>query len=86
MTTRELNWITNDWGLIDVHDEFERQEAVYFRKDFTLSEIPQKATLTVYSNGIANVYMNGEDVGGEYFAPGPSEFTKSFHALQFVLE
>ncbi|MBR7110714.1 MAG: family 78 glycoside hydrolase catalytic domain [Clostridia bacterium] len=87
----QLNWITNDWGLIDLHDKFERQEAVYFRKDFCLLEMPQKATLTVFSNGITNLYMNGADVSREYLAPGPSEFVKSlsyrkYDALPFLKE
>lgn len=73
-----LKWITNSWGLIEEHDVFERQEAVYFRKEFNLTDLPQKAELIIYTNGITNIYINGEDVSREYFAPGPSEFTRSY--------
>ncbi len=89
MQKSNLKWITNDWGLVDEHAEFERQGAIYFRKEFVLESIPTRATLTVYSNGITNVYMNGGDVGGEYLAPGPSEFIKSlsfrtYDATRFI--
>lgn len=87
--TQQLKWITNDWGLIDEHKVFERQHAVYFRKEFIAKNSVKSASLTIYSNGITNIYMNGLDVGREYLAPGPAEFTNTlpyrvYDAKEFI--
>ncbi len=75
MKTSHLIWITNDWGSIENHVNFERQEGVYFRKEFTLSKTPKKAELIISTNGIANIFINGEDLSKEYLAPGIAEYT-----------
>ena len=78
-----LTWITNDWGLIDKHDKFERQEAVYFRKTFSCKKPIKKANILATTNGIFNIYINGKQVSKEYLAPGPSEFTKALSYKEY---
>ncbi len=72
-----LIWITNEWGDM-THEEFERQHAVYFRKLFNAKKDIKQAYLTIFSNGITDIYMNGELVTKDYFAPGPSEYTRAY--------
>ena len=48
----------------------EGDPAVYFRRDFDLDAVPQRATLRVTGLGIVVPRLNGERVGDEVLAPG----------------
>lgn len=44
--------------------------APYFRREFSLAELPLRATLKVTALGIVEPYLNGARVGNEVLAPG----------------
>ena len=48
----------------------------WFRKSFSLDEVPAKATLFVASVGFHEVYVNGERIGDHVLAPAVTDHTK----------
>ncbi|MBQ8320020.1 MAG: family 78 glycoside hydrolase catalytic domain [Clostridia bacterium] len=59
-------------------------EAPYFRKKFSLAEKKiEKATLKITSLGIFKAFINGKEVGDEYFAPGWTNYAKRILLMQY---
>ena len=50
--------------------------ATLLRKDFNLSQTPSRAVLYVTSLGLVEPHVNGAKVGGDYFVPGWTDYTK----------
>ena len=59
-------------------------EAPYFRKKFTLQDKKIKsATLKITSLGIFKAFINGKEVGDEYFAPGWTNYAKRILLMEY---
>ena len=50
--------------------------AQYYRTNFALSHTPIKAEMEISGLGIFKAYINGQEVGNEFFAPGWTNFKK----------
>jgi alpha-L-rhamnosidase len=48
--------------------------ATHVRKDFTLSQLPQRAVLYVTGQGLIEPHLNGVKVGSDYFIPGWTDY------------
>lgn len=55
----------------------------YFRKSFALSDKPIKARLNITARGLFEASLNGNKVGGDYFTPGWTEYSKRIHTLTY---
>lgn len=53
--------------------------APFFRKEFTIDGNVASAKIYASALGIYQLYINGEKVGDEYFAPGQSVYTKEVY-------
>lgn len=56
-----------------------------FRKTFTLQEKPTKATLFVASVGYHEVYVNGQRIGENLFAPAVTDHTKRARYIAYEI-
>jgi len=50
--------------------------ATYLRKDFDLAQLPTRATLYLTGLGVVEPHVNGARLGGDYFLPGWTDYTK----------
>jgi alpha-L-rhamnosidase len=53
----------------------------FFRKEFTLDSVPEKAMLYWSALGDATVFINGKQVGDDFFAPGFTDYSKRIQYL-----
>ncbi len=59
-------------------------EAPYFRKKFSLQDKKiEQATLKITSLGIFKAFINGKEVGDEYFTPGWTNYAKRVLLMQY---
>lgn len=54
-----------------------RLNARYLRKEFTLDDDIEKATLYISGLGLYEAYLNGEKVGDQVLAPTPTDYSKT---------
>lgn len=54
-----------------------RLNARYLRKEFTLDDEIEKATLYISGLGLYEAYFNGEKVGDQVLAPTPTDYSKT---------
>ncbi|MHA7189438.1 glycoside hydrolase family 78 protein [Arthrobacter sp. MDT2-16] len=57
--------------------------AVYFRRDFTVTDVPVRAVLHVTGLGIVVPYLNGRRVGDEVLAPGWTSYRHRLHISSY---
>ncbi|NLL83838.1 MAG: family 78 glycoside hydrolase catalytic domain [Lentisphaerae bacterium] len=55
----------------------------YLRRSFTLDEGVARARLYVTARGIFECYLNGARVGGDYFAPGWTNYNKRYQVAVY---
>lgn len=58
----------------DVETQFSRLSARYFRKEFTTQKELKSATAYIIGLGLYELYMNGQKVGDQVLAPGPTDY------------
>ncbi|MDR1886430.1 MAG: glycoside hydrolase family 78 protein [Prevotellaceae bacterium] len=62
----------------DVISEWKtRLAARYFRKEFSVSGKPEKATLYVSGLGLYEAYLNAERIGEQVLSPTPTDYSKA---------
>lgn len=80
------NWMEDDslstTCLLDsnIHPRL-RKHSMYMRKTFDIKEKPISAKLSVYAGGEAEMYINGQKVGDEYFSMGVSQKYFEYHTF-----
>ncbi|PUZ25359.1 alpha-rhamnosidase [Chitinophaga parva] len=57
-------------------DTATRLSARYLRKEFSLDKKVKQATLYISGLGLYEPYLNGEKIGDQVMAPGPTEYNK----------
>ncbi|HEY0272685.1 MAG TPA: family 78 glycoside hydrolase catalytic domain, partial [Chitinophaga sp.] len=57
-------------------DTATRLSARYLRKDFTLARKIKNATAYISGLGLYELYLNGQKIGQQVMAPGPTEYNK----------
>ncbi|MES1216328.1 MAG: family 78 glycoside hydrolase catalytic domain, partial [Bacteroidota bacterium] len=57
-------------------DRFTRVVARYLRKDFSIKKNIKKATVYISGVGLYELYLNGNKVGNDVLAPGPTDYAK----------
>lgn len=76
----QAKWIGFDsafaWEKAKATDTFTSLSARYLRKDFSVAKKIKKATAYISGLGLYELYINGEKVGNDVLAPGPSEYNK----------
>lgn len=60
-----------------------RYNVQYLRKDFSLPDIPAKATLYVTAKGVFEPIINGEKIGHDIMPPGFTPYTKRIETLTY---
>ncbi|RZJ57873.1 MAG: alpha-rhamnosidase, partial [Hymenobacter sp.] len=53
-----------------------RLSARYFRKEFKADKPVQQATASIIGLGLYELYLNGQRVGDQVLAPGPTDYTQ----------
>jgi alpha-L-rhamnosidase len=53
----------------------------FFRKEFNLDTVPEKSRLYLSALGDAKVFINGRQVGDDFFAPGFTDYSKRIQYL-----
>ncbi|MES2647025.1 MAG: glycoside hydrolase family 78 protein [Bacteroidota bacterium] len=61
----------------DTITKMARLSARYFRKDFTTSKPVKKATVYISGLGLYELYLNGNKIGKQVLAPGPTDYSKT---------
>ncbi|MDB5190450.1 MAG: Bacterial alpha-L-rhamnosidase [Segetibacter sp.] len=61
----------------DTITKMSRLSARYFRKDFALAKEVKKATAYISGLGLYELYINGQKIGDQVLAPGPTDFSKT---------
>lgn len=81
-----LNWMEDDnlrscwlWGR-KLHPR-QIKRSMYMRKGIEIKDEIKSATLSVYAQGEAEMYINGKKVGEEYFSTGISEKYFEYHTF-----
>ncbi|SFE51575.1 alpha-L-rhamnosidase [Chitinophaga sp. CF118] len=76
----QAKWIGLDsafaWDKAKATDTFTRLSARYLRKDFSLTKKVKQATAYISGLGLYELYINGEKIGDQVLAPGPTEYNK----------
>lgn len=76
----KAKWIGLDsafaWDKGKPTDTFTRLSARYLRKDFSIDKKIKKATAYISGVGLYELYLNGEKIGTQVLAPGPTEYNK----------
>lgn len=57
-------------------DTFTRLSARYLRKEFNVEKKVKRATAYISGLGLYELYINGEKIGDQVLAPGPTEYNK----------
>ena len=55
----------------------------YFRKEFSLTKKVKKAWIAISALGIYKLYLNGQEVSKEYFAPGWVDYFKKLPLIKY---
>ncbi|NKY43719.1 family 78 glycoside hydrolase catalytic domain [Nocardia cerradoensis] len=74
--------MSRDWSAAFITPSFDLEAggpAPYFRREFSLDEVPRRAALHVTAIGLVEPHLNGARVGDEVLAPG---WTSYRHRLQ----
>lgn len=58
------------------HAVFTRLAARYLRKDFTVAKKIKQAKVYISGLGLYELYINGEKIGNQVLAPGPTQYEK----------
>ena len=81
-----LNWMEDDnlrscwlWGR-KLHPR-QIKRSMYMRKGIEIKDEIKSATLSVYAQGEAEMYINGKKIGEEYFSTGISEKYFEYHTF-----
>ncbi|OIN58688.1 glycoside hydrolase family 78 protein [Arsenicibacter rosenii] len=70
-------WIGLDRAFAwDDEKTFARLSARYFRKEFTAKKEISQATAYIIGLGLYELYLNGQKVGDQVLAPGPTDYTQ----------
>jgi alpha-L-rhamnosidase len=76
----QAKWIGLDsafaWDKGKPTDTFTRLSARYLRKDFSVAKKIKQATAYISGVGLYELYLNGEKIGNQVLAPGPTEYNK----------
>lgn len=76
----QAKWIGLDsafaWDKGKTTDTFTRLSARYLRKDFNVTKKVKQATAYISGVGLYELYLNGEKIGNQVLAPGPTEYNK----------
>jgi alpha-L-rhamnosidase len=77
-TEWHASWIGLDSAFAGEHpqDTFTRLAARYFRKELELKGPIEKAVLYISGLGLYEPYLNGEKIGKQVLAPGPTQYDK----------
>ena len=75
----------------DTITKMARLSARYFRKDLNAAKAIKKATVYISGLGLYELYINGEKIGDQVLAPGPTDYSKtikynSFDVTKNVIE
>ncbi len=54
-----------------------RLAARYFRKEFSATQKPEKATVFISGLGLYKLFINGQKIGNQELSPTPTDYTKS---------
>ncbi|MBQ7566246.1 MAG: family 78 glycoside hydrolase catalytic domain [Oscillospiraceae bacterium] len=76
-------WIGYETGPVRDRRDLHSNPSPYFRKAFTLMELPKKATLTVSAIGVYKAYLNGSAVGEDYLSPGWTDFHRRIPCVAY---
>lgn len=74
------------WGVPGRQDNLILSPVPFFRKKFTLENIPEKATIFASALGIYTLYVNGQKIGNEFFTPGWSDYFERVHYNTYDLK
>ena len=75
-----LNYCTGEYkGLEDKYGN----PSPYFRKTFTVEKKLEKATLLIAALGVFKVYVNGQEVMGDYLSPGWTDYRKQIPLIEY---
>ena len=61
----------------DTITKMARLSARYFRKDFASPKQVKKATAYISGLGLYELYINGQKIGDQVLAPGPTDYSKT---------
>jgi len=61
----------------DKEESHARLSARYYRKEFTAAKPIKQATAYIIGLGLYELYLNGQKVGDQVLAPGPTDYTKN---------
>ena len=74
----KAKWIGLDRGFPwDSVSKFARLSARYLRKEINASKDIRNATVCVSGLGLYELYINGEKIGDQVLAPGPTDYSKT---------
>ena len=76
MTAKWVGFLSDKNYSYGDQKELTGAKAQYYRKSFHLRKKVKSATLKISALGIFKVFINGQDVSGEYFAPGWTNYNK----------
>ncbi len=75
-----LNYCTGEYkGLEDKYGN----PSPYFRKTFTVEKKLKKASLLIAALGVFKVYINGQEVMGDYLSPGWTDYRKQIPLVEY---
>lgn len=69
------------WIFFDGNNPSTSAPCPYFRREFELKSIPERAVLYITARGLFEAKINGKRVGNDHFVPGWTDFRKQ---IQFV--
>lgn len=70
-------WIGLDHAFAwDTEETHARLSARYFRKEFKADKPVRQATASIIGLGLYELYLNGQRVGEQVLAPGPTDYTQ----------
>jgi alpha-L-rhamnosidase len=74
----KAKWIGMDKAFPwDSVTKFARLSARYFRKEINTSKKIEKATVYISGLGLYELYINGQKIGDQVLAPGPTDYSKT---------
>ena len=79
----DSKWITYKTGENNSPDDRYGNPSPYFRHTFTVDGEIKKATLFASALGIFKIYLNGNAVADDYFAPGWVDYRKKLPYVKY---
>lgn len=79
MFCQDTKWITSG----KTNDKTCSLPPEIYRKNFTIENLPKKATLTITALGIYEVSINGKKVSDYFFAPGYTNYKKHIQVQEY---